>query len=413
MKKIITLASILFAMSGAQVRAALPLDYSFTYQGLVTQDGAPASGIFDVRFRLFDAAVLGNQIGPELFIDDIVIEDGVFTSQLNFGDAAFAGAARWIEISIDGGNGQFAVLSPRQPITATPFAVCALNHIHWTQTGNALTNANAGSFVGVNTTSPITGREYFGVQSPVQSGYGGMYMATDGGTAKPFYGYSTGAASAWTYLDGQNGDWRIYNSGDRVTVTDQGRVGIGIGAPQAALQTQNAAGDASEALFVTEHGGGKAALLESHQQNAEPAVSIFKNNGPALEATGDVEIGGGLYTGPPNALLLGTPIAFGCFTAWAADPAIQSGTGNFTVTFDGSWGGFLIHVDDDSDPATWIVQAGVTYFSPAEYGEKIEIRTGIPNASGTFRVVASCYADCNIPCCAYGWERWNFVVYRP
>ena len=87
----------------------------------------------------------------------------------------------------------------------------------WQAAGDNITNLNTG-FVGIKRSTPVTGAEYFGIQAPVTSGYGGMYIRTDGTSALPFYGYRAGPAgeSAWSYLDGASGDWRLNVDGDLV-----------------------------------------------------------------------------------------------------------------------------------------------------------------------------------------------------
>ena len=90
-----------------------------------------------------------------------------------------------------------------------------------------------GGFVGIGRQTAVTGSDIFAVRSPATTGYGGMYLDTAGATALPFYGYAlNGAAVAWTYLDGSDGNkWKVYNGGDQLTITPAGRVGIGTTTP--------------------------------------------------------------------------------------------------------------------------------------------------------------------------------------
>ena len=68
-----------------------------------------------------------------------------------------------------------------------------------------------------------------------------MYIQTQGAATLPFYGYYTGSAVAWTYLDGSDGNsWKVFNSGDRLTVTNAGQVGIGTTSPTTMLEVRGA-----------------------------------------------------------------------------------------------------------------------------------------------------------------------------
>lgn len=102
-----------------------PLGVAFTYQGRLDDDGTPANGTYDLRFRVYDAAQNGNPVGVLLSRNDLVVADGLFTTDLNFGSDVFTGDARWLEISVRPGNsgGAYTPLTPRQEITAVPYAL--------------------------------------------------------------------------------------------------------------------------------------------------------------------------------------------------------------------------------------------------------------------------------------------------
>ena len=96
----------------------------FTYQGRLTDGGLPANGNYDLQFALFDAADGNNQIGQTKIVSSVPASAGVFTVMLDFGANAFSGANRFLEISAQpSGAGAFTLLTPRQPITSTPYAV--------------------------------------------------------------------------------------------------------------------------------------------------------------------------------------------------------------------------------------------------------------------------------------------------
>ncbi len=112
---------------------AQPAGTTFTYQGRLATSGTPSNGLHDLRFRLFDAAAGGLQVGPPLSTNDISIVNGEFTVLLDFG-AQFTGSQRYIEIDVRADSGLdcsdqtgYETLAPRQNITPTPYALFALN----------------------------------------------------------------------------------------------------------------------------------------------------------------------------------------------------------------------------------------------------------------------------------------------
>lgn len=112
---------------------AQPLDPTFTYQGDLVTAGLPATGLHDMRFRLYTAATGGTQLGSTLCLDNVSVIDGKFAALLNFG-AQFAGQKRFLEIEVRADSGAdctvstgFSILSPRQELTAAPNASYTLN----------------------------------------------------------------------------------------------------------------------------------------------------------------------------------------------------------------------------------------------------------------------------------------------
>ena len=111
--------------------AALAQSSSFTFQGQLKSNAAPASGQFELRFTLNDSSTNGIQVAGPLTNSSVDVTSGLFTTLLNFGSAVFDGNVRWLEIGVrTNGNAtnEFVTLSPRQLITATPYAVRAANY---------------------------------------------------------------------------------------------------------------------------------------------------------------------------------------------------------------------------------------------------------------------------------------------
>jgi hypothetical protein len=111
---------------GVTVQAALGT--AFTYQGRLTDSDAPAEGSYDFRFILYDADSDGAQVGSAVMRENVPVGDGYFAVELDFGSTAFSGAARYLEVAVRPGDSTDAhtALSPRQPLTAAPYALYAL-----------------------------------------------------------------------------------------------------------------------------------------------------------------------------------------------------------------------------------------------------------------------------------------------
>ncbi len=119
-------------LSSSPVRG-VPLGTAFTYQGLLTDNGSPASGSHDLQFTLHNAAVEDGVVAGPICIDNVVLQDGLFTVDLDFG-AVFDGNQQWLAVAVrtDGapGNcdsGTYTLLLPRQPLTVAPYAARALS----------------------------------------------------------------------------------------------------------------------------------------------------------------------------------------------------------------------------------------------------------------------------------------------
>ncbi|MFH1842511.1 MAG: hypothetical protein ABIF77_04840, partial [bacterium] len=138
--------------------AQTPLGDAFTFQGQLDEDGLPADGDFDFVFHLYDAVTAGTQVGSDVTINSWPVVSGLFTLQLDFGAGSFNDYARWLEIDVRvAGGGDYTTLSPRQPVTAAPVALYALDGPgsagYWTANGTSIYNTNSGR-VAVGTSAP-------------------------------------------------------------------------------------------------------------------------------------------------------------------------------------------------------------------------------------------------------------------
>jgi hypothetical protein len=154
---------------------------AFTYQGRLNDAGNPASGNYDLVFTLFDAQANGTNVSGTITNSTTAVSNGLFAVELDFGAGVFTGPARWLEIGVrTNGGGTFAILTPRQQLTPTPYAITAESANAVTLTlgpgqilvGNAHSNAAAVALSGDITINSN------GVTALKSTGSAGTYFET-------------------------------------------------------------------------------------------------------------------------------------------------------------------------------------------------------------------------------------------
>jgi hypothetical protein len=117
-----------FILQPSALVSAVPLGTAFTYQGQLTDGGAPANGTYDLKFTLYDAVTSGGQVGSPLTTNAVAVSNGSFAVALDFGAGIFTGEARWLDIAVKtNGAGAYTPLTPRQALTPAPYAITAGN----------------------------------------------------------------------------------------------------------------------------------------------------------------------------------------------------------------------------------------------------------------------------------------------
>jgi hypothetical protein len=98
-------------------------DTSFTYQGELKVDGAPASGQFDLQVCLYAVPSAGAALSCASDVENLPISDGRFTLALDFG-IPFDASPRYLELRVRGGaeSTPHLPLQPRQALRPTPTA---------------------------------------------------------------------------------------------------------------------------------------------------------------------------------------------------------------------------------------------------------------------------------------------------
>ena len=244
MKRSITLTlTLLLAVSMTAPIWAAPLGNGFTYQGKLTDDCCPATGFYDLVFKVFDSAGPGTsgQQGSTLSLARVPVTNGLFTVSLDFGSDVFVGASRWLQIDARGSDGAepLVTLLPRTELTATPNALYAKS---------AGSVANGGITAGTLAPSPAAGRLL---------GYDGSSLVwaapPAGGFTLP---YNSGSISSSSSL------FTLNNSGTGPAGVFLGNVGIGTANPAGALHV--ASGGVAVTGASSPYWGTSGIYLESY-----------------------------------------------------------------------------------------------------------------------------------------------------
>ncbi len=321
----------------------------FTYQGQLADAGVPLGGAVDLVFVLMDAETGGTTIGS-MQIDNVPLDAGRFTVQLDFGPGAFDGAKRWLRIEVRSphdptDNEPFTLLDPRQPLTATPYAMFALNATNGAAhtldaayddggpgSGRSITadsgpvdiggpdGLTVGGPVGIGTTNPTKPLDVFGDflmgGDGAQFEGGSEYIQIRGRSDEWHLGVTNTTSSTST-------DFFISNSSSSTDGTfhieQNGNVGIGTTVPAAKLQVAGTVHSTSggfkfpDGTTQTTAAAGSASgntLDQAYDEGGAGAGAvIFADNGPVLLLNGsDVNpvSGGYLQLGPTS----GTNIGF-------------------------------------------------------------------------------------------------------
>src|SRR5262245_41385529 len=126
MKTLFRVLILVVVFLGVMALRAATMSSAFSYTGRLQENGAAANGSYDLRAALFDAEVGGNQVGLEATNSQVAVNSGLFTTAFDFGETAFDGAARWLELSVrTNGSMDFVLLTPRQPVLAVPYSLYA------------------------------------------------------------------------------------------------------------------------------------------------------------------------------------------------------------------------------------------------------------------------------------------------
>lgn len=304
---------------------ALAQPTAFIYQGQLKDGAALAEGLHDFRFRLFDAASSGTQVGTTQCANNIQIRDGVFTTTVDFGNQFATPNARFIEVLVRrdtglgcGDTSGYTTLAPRQPITPAPTATQAASAFSLTapdgSPAKAVFVANDGK-VGIGTLAP-THWLHVAAAGPTmalqdtnaasqQAGY--VSYRDNANVERAWVGYGTPGDPDFSIVNARTG-------GDIILNPFSGNVGIGTSSPDARLNVVSsqastpAVSGVSQSSFglsgtsitglVGIYGRGIATAVYGTSTGAASGVGVVGLAGPT--GTNHVGVHGFCSGGDPN-----------------------------------------------------------------------------------------------------------------
>jgi len=189
---------------------------SFTYQGKLSDSGNPANGNYDLQFKLYDALTGGGQIGVRMRTD-VPVTGGIFTVQLDFAVGGFSGLDRFLEIGVRpaGSPNPFTILSPRQPITSTPYAFHSLSS-EFADVATTATNANQLGVAAANQYVLTTDARMTDARSPTAGSTSYIQNTNSPQTGANFNISGNGALGALSATGGINTAMQYNIGGNRV-----------------------------------------------------------------------------------------------------------------------------------------------------------------------------------------------------
>lgn len=223
-------ASKLVALAALAVSSSAILAEPITYQGRLTDASLPATGSYDMIFRVYSAETGGGLLAtaPTLTVSTL---DGLIIATPDFPAGTFTGATVYLDISLrHSGATLYTRLAQRQAITPAPLAMRSLNE-RWSPLSASRIGTDAGiTSVMINDTTPTFGDAVLMVTREASSGaLGGMYVNTTGSDGIPYYGWSANHAMlAEARVDGETNTFRLRGASlEWLSISSEGRVGIG------------------------------------------------------------------------------------------------------------------------------------------------------------------------------------------
>src|SRR5215831_2698649 len=178
-----------------------------TYQGQMYNNGTLANGSYDMTFTFYSVPSNGIPLIGPITNAPVAVSNGLFTVNLTAGSSNFnfgISGAHFLEIAActNGSAGPYSVLSPRQLLADTPYAIAAQTAV---TAGTATTAATANSVAANSITAPDIEpgqvvKSLNGLEDAVTIAAGANLSLTTNGNVLTFAGTGGGgggSSNAW------------------------------------------------------------------------------------------------------------------------------------------------------------------------------------------------------------------------
>lgn len=330
------------------------MTWSFTYQGVLDDNGQAANGLYDFIITIWDSSSMGQQIAGTQTLSAQTVENGVFSFNLfpNIPiQKVFNGDERWLQIEVrPADTGTYTTL-PRQAIAGAPYAwslrpgaiISGTRSVN--NFGDAILNVENKSFDSTSTQSAIWARAASGSAIIGEGGNVGVKGLSLWGTAiigeathgtggsfssGDSYGVRAQASGSdnWQYAGyfSANGGYGVYAySSNNDGVVGSGQDGLkGYGSNNGVVGSTSKS-DGNYGLYTTDN------LYSNNYHLTGAVMQVVHNSGSEPLERGDLVVIAGMGANPEAD---GPPI----IQVRKADAAHSSGVlGVVDAAYDEAW----------------------------------------------------------------------------